>query len=50
MFADHIKERRDGGDPTDPNNGMCLCGSHHTIKTQRERARRLAAPSGGGGG
>lgn len=49
MFADHIKERRDGGDPTDPNNGMCLCGSHHTIKTQRERARRLASHGGGGG-
>jgi hypothetical protein len=50
LFADHIKERRDGGDPFDPNNGMCLCGSHHTIKTQRERARRLAASAGGGGG
>jgi 5-methylcytosine-specific restriction enzyme A len=49
MFADHIKERRDGGDPTDPSNGMCLCGSHHTIKTQRERARRLAGHGGGGG-
>jgi 5-methylcytosine-specific restriction enzyme A len=40
MFADHIKERRDGGDPTDPSNGICLCGSHHTIKTQRERTKR----------
>ena len=50
LYADHIKERRDGGDPFDPKNGMCLSGSHHTIKTQRERARRLAAPSGGGGG
>jgi hypothetical protein len=49
LFADHIKERQDGGDPTDPNNGMCLCGSHHTIKTQRERAKRLAASGGGGG-
>lgn len=49
LFADHIKERRDGGDPTDPSNGMCLCGSHHTIKTRRERAKRLAASGGGGG-
>ena len=50
LFADHVKERRDGGDPYDPNNGMCLCGSHHTIKTARERARRMAANGGGGGG
>ena len=50
LFADHIKERRDGGDPYDPNNGMCLCGSHHTIKTARERARRMAANGRGGGG
>ena len=50
LFADHIKERRDGGDPHDPNNGMCLCGSHHTIKTARARARRLAANGGGVGG
>jgi len=49
LFADHIRERRDRGDPTDPSNGMCLCGSHHTIKTQRERARRLASHGGGGG-
>ena len=48
LFADHIRERRDGGDH-DPSNGMCLCGSHHTIKTQRERARRLAGHGGGGG-
>lgn len=40
MFADHIKERRDGGDPYDPRNGQCLCGSHHTIKTAAERAKR----------
>jgi 5-methylcytosine-specific restriction enzyme A len=50
LFADHIKERQDGGDPTDPKNGMCLCGSHHTLKTARERARRLAANTEGGGG
>jgi hypothetical protein len=50
LFADHIKERHDGGDPFDPSNGMCLCGSHHTLKTARERARRLVANGGGGGG
>jgi hypothetical protein len=50
LFADHINERRDGGDPCDPNNGMCLCGSHHTIKTARERARRQGVNGGGGGG
>jgi hypothetical protein len=42
MFADHIKERQDGGDPFDPANGQCLCGAHHTLKTGRERARRMA--------
>ena len=43
MFADHIKELRDGGDPFDPANGQCLCGAHHTHKTAVERARRLGA-------
>lgn len=41
MFADHIKERRDGGAPFDPANGKCRCGSHHTLKTANERAKRL---------
>jgi len=41
MFADHKKELQDGGSAFDPANGQCLCGSHHTIKTMRERARRL---------
>lgn len=41
MFADHIIERRDGGDPLDPDNGQCLCGSHHTLKTAAQRARRM---------
>lgn len=48
MFADHIQERRDAGDLLDPANGMCLCGAHHTLKTVRERAARLAAPVGYG--
>jgi 5-methylcytosine-specific restriction enzyme A len=40
MFADHIKERRDGGDPLLQANGQCLCGAHYTAKTAQERARR----------
>ena len=40
MFADHIKELEDGGEPFALSNGQCLCGRHHTIKTNRERARR----------
>jgi hypothetical protein len=41
MFADHIVERRD--DPSkslDVDNGMCLCGSHHTEKTHAEAVKR----------
>jgi 5-methylcytosine-specific restriction enzyme A len=41
LFADHKRERRDGGDPFDPSNGKCLCGAHHTRKTAMERARRV---------
>lgn len=44
LYADHIKERQDGGDLFDPENGLCRCASHHTIKTNEERAKRLAAP------
>jgi hypothetical protein len=43
MFADHIRERRDGGPRFDPANGMCLCGRHHTLKTHDERAKRMRA-------
>lgn len=50
MYADHIKELRDGGDPFDPSNGMCKCASHHTRKTAAVRAERLAAPARQGGG
>ncbi|MES5483590.1 HNH endonuclease [Bradyrhizobium sp. INPA03-11B] len=42
MFADHIKELKDGGAPFDPANGRCLCGSHHTRKTAAARAARFA--------
>ncbi|MFT8245209.1 HNH endonuclease signature motif containing protein [Roseomonas sp. BN140053] len=40
LFADHVRELRDGGDPLDPANGQALCGAHHTAKTASERARR----------
>jgi hypothetical protein len=40
LFADHIKEIRDGGARLDPVNGQSLCGSCHTLKTGAERARR----------
>lgn len=42
LFADHIRERRDGGARLDPANGQCLCGKHHTLKTAAARAERLA--------
>lgn len=42
LFADHIIERRDGGDLTDLANGQCLCGKHHTAKTAAARAKRMA--------
>lgn len=45
MFADHIRERRDGGAQLDPANGQCLCGSHHTLKTTKVRAERLSSRS-----
>ncbi|HVI30451.1 HNH endonuclease signature motif containing protein [Hansschlegelia sp.] len=41
LFADHIVERRDGGDRLDPKNGRCLCGRHHSLKTAAERAKRM---------
>lgn len=47
MYADHILERRDGGDPLDPANGKCLCARHHTLKTVRVRSDRLARPATG---
>lgn len=42
MYADHIKERSDGGAEFDLANGQCLCASHHTQKTMQERAKRAA--------
>src|SRR5450756_680987 len=40
LFADHVAERFDGG--AHDGAGRALCGSHHGIKTNRERARRAA--------
>jgi 5-methylcytosine-specific restriction protein A len=42
MIADHVHERSDGGALLDPDNGMCVCSSHHGLKTNAERARRAA--------
>ncbi|HVI27594.1 HNH endonuclease [Hansschlegelia sp.] len=42
LFADHIKERRDGGAPLDPKNGRCLRGRGHSLKTASERAKRMS--------
>jgi hypothetical protein len=41
LFADHIVERQDGGDPLDVANGQALCGRHHSLKTAAARARRM---------
>jgi 5-methylcytosine-specific restriction protein A len=38
MFADHIRERSDGGPDQGP--GMCMCGAHHVLKTNRNRRGR----------
>lgn len=40
LYADHIVERRDGGDPLDPANGRCRCASCHSKKTAKSRAAR----------
>jgi 5-methylcytosine-specific restriction protein A len=40
LFADHVVEIADGGDPLDTFNGECLCSSHHLSKTARERRGR----------
>lgn len=41
VFGDHIKERRDGGALLDHTNVLLRCGSAHSRKTARERAKRL---------
>lgn len=40
MFADHIVEIRDCGSRTDPLNGQCLCGKHHSLKTYSAKMER----------
>ena len=42
LFADHIVELKDGGDALNLANGLARCGSCHTRKTARERAKRMA--------
>jgi len=39
LYADHVHERRDGGDLQ--GKGQALCGSCHGRKTARERAKRM---------
>lgn len=43
LYADHVTERKDGGNLFDPNNGKALCASHHTTKTNAERSTRTRA-------
>jgi hypothetical protein len=40
-----VVELRDGGSPTDPTNGVALCGACHSRKTARARAERMARPT-----
>lgn len=42
IYADHVRELKDGGDPLDLSNGQALCASHHVLKTNTERAKRTA--------
>lgn len=46
LFADHIVELKDGGAALDPANGQALCGTCHTTKTHRQRARRMKEAHG----
>lgn len=43
MYADHIDEIEDGGDPLDDGNGQCLCHSHHELKKALMRSERARA-------
>jgi hypothetical protein len=40
VYADHIVELRDGGQPFDLMNGQCLCARHHELKTHQARIDR----------
>jgi 5-methylcytosine-specific restriction enzyme A len=41
IYADHVRELRDGGSLLDLANGQALCRSHHEFKTIAARTRRL---------
>lgn len=40
LYADHVVELRDGGQPFDLSNGQCLCAVHHERKTFLARVAR----------
>lgn len=42
LFVDHITELKDGGAPLDQSNLRPLCGSCHTLKTNRTRGERMS--------
>lgn len=42
VFADHVVELRDGGAALDEANILLRCGASHSLKTARERTRRVA--------
>lgn len=46
LFADHVRELRDGGSATDLANGVALCGACHSRKTARVRRERQVTPAG----
>jgi hypothetical protein len=48
VYADHIVELRDGGQPFEVANGQCLCASHHELKTHSARNQRLSCSKGRG--
>jgi 5-methylcytosine-specific restriction protein A len=41
LFAHHIKEIKDQGDPLDVRNGRCLCYQHHEQASAAARMQRL---------
>jgi formate-dependent nitrite reductase cytochrome c552 subunit len=41
LYADHVKELRDGGAPFDARNGLARCASCHERKTMATRAVRM---------
>jgi 5-methylcytosine-specific restriction endonuclease McrA len=43
FIVDHIVEIRDGGPKLERSNVELLCSSHHTLKTNRERVKRMRA-------